>query len=495
MNEQTWIPPISDPDDLDPRDWEWFRQWGAQAATDIADHLEGHANGPSWRPMPSEVSGRFTRALSWDGVGIEIAYREVLRDIAPYVLGNTHQRSWGWVNGSGVPVGVLAEFLTAGLNANCTGHNHSPAFVELEALSWLKQMLDYPSEASGILTSGASIANLIGLTVARNARAGWDVRKLGMAGGPRLIVYTSDEAHSCVQKSVEALGLGSDALVRITVDENYRLDIGALEKRIASDKAAGHRPIAVVATAGTVNTGAIDPLDAIADLCAAEGLWMHVDGAFGALAWLDERQRPALAGLQRADSLALDCHKWLYLPYGIGCVFVRDAKAHEAAFAVAPAYLTAMREGLPAGPFPFPDYGIELSRPFRALKLWLALRCHGVKPFAEAVARNIDQAAYLAQSISKRPELELAAPAPLNVVCFRYRRAGLSEAALDALNAKILKTLQDTGQATPSMTKLKGKFLMRAAITNHRSSFEDCDILVNAVLRLGDELAREFQPA
>lgn len=495
MNEHTWTPPIWDPDDLDPRDWDWLRRWGAQAATDIAGHLQALANGPAWRPMPAEVSGRFTRALSWNGTGIETAYREVLRDVAPYVLGNTHGRSWGWVHGSGVPVGVLAEFLTAGLNANCTGHHHSPAFVELEALGWLKQMLDYPNEASGILVSGASIANLIGLAVARNARAGWDVRKLGLAGGPRLIMYASVEVHSCIQKAVEALGLGTDALVRIPADGEYRLDIGALAERIAQDKAVGHRPIAVVATAGTVNTGAIDPLDEIADLCAAEGLWMHIDGAFGALAWLDQRQRPALAGLQRADSLALDCHKWLYLPYGVGCVFVRDAQAHEAAFAVAPAYLSATREGLPGGPFSFPDYGLELSRPFRALKLWLALRCHGLKPFAEAVARNIDQAAYLARSIGVRQELELAAPVPLNVVCFRYRRAGLSEAALDALNAKILKTLQDSGKATPSMTKLEGKFLIRAAITNHRASFEDCDILVNAVVGLGDDLAGEFEAA
>jgi glutamate/tyrosine decarboxylase-like PLP-dependent enzyme len=279
--------------------------------------------------------------------------------------------------------------------------------------------------------------------------------------------------------------------MRLPVDDNYRLDLAALASQVAEDKDKGLLPIAVVATAGTVNTGAIDPLDAIADFCAAEGLWMHVDGAFGALAWLDKRQRGQLSGLQRGDSLAFDCHKWLYLPYGVGCVFVRNATAHEATFKVEPPYLSALREGLAAGPFSFPDYGLELSRPFRALKVWLALRAYGARTFAQAISDNIDQAQYLADKIRAEPNLELGAPAALNVVCFRYRKPGLDEPSLDALNARLLRTLQDSGDATPSMTRIRGKFFIRAAITNHRSRLSDCDHLVASVIRRGGELSRE----
>jgi aromatic-L-amino-acid/L-tryptophan decarboxylase len=278
---------------------------------------------------------------------------------------------------------------------------------------------------------------------------------------------------------------------RIPVAADYRMDTATLRESIAADRRNGHRPICVVANAGTVNTGAIDDLEGIADLCQKEHLWLHVDGAFGALACLSPRLRPLVAGVERADSVAFDLHKWMYLPFEVACILVRDAAAHREAFSVSASYLAESDRGVMAGGLPFADRGIELTRGFKALKVWLSLKACGIGAFARVIEQNVQQAAYLAELISNHPDLELVAPVPLNIVCFRFAPKDRTDAILDALNAEILLRLQESGIAVPSSTIIQGRFAIRVAIVNHRSRREDFDAIVAGVVAIGKDLSRE----
>ena len=351
--------------------------------------------------------------------------------------------------------------------------------------------------ARGLRTSGATAANRIGLPVARQARAGYDVRAEGLQGGdgaeeanrPPLVVYGSSELHSWAQKTCELLGLGNRALRRVGVGSDYRMDVAALRRAVAEDRAAGRQPLCVIGTVGTVNTGATDPLDALADLCLEEGLWFHVDGAFGALAALSPALRPRLRGMGRADSLGFDLHKWGYLPYEVGCALVRDPVAHRAAFSLAPDYLKPTDRGLAVESLAFADLGIQLSRGFRALKVWMSLKTHGADGWAQLIEQNVAQARYFAGLVEAHPRLELLAPVPLNIVCFRYVAPGRAGTALDALNREILLRVQERGVAVLSSTVLHGRWALRVANTNHRSRREDFDALAAAVVAEGDALA------
>jgi glutamate/tyrosine decarboxylase-like PLP-dependent enzyme len=406
-------------------------------------------------------------------------------------MGNIHPRFWGWVIGTGTPLGALSEMLAAGMNPNMGGGDHVPNHVEAQVLDWCKEMLGYPRAASGLLLSGGSMANLVGLTVARNSQAGVDVRRAGVRGatGP-LTVYGSSETHSSVQKAVELLGLGSEALRIVPVTAAYEIDTGALERMIREDRADGCRPICVVGNAGTVNTGALDDLEALVALCARERLWLHIDGAFGALATLVPEYRHRLEPMARADSLAFDLHKWMYMPFEAGCTLVRDAETHRRAFSLRPDYLTHAERGLAAGDLWFSDYGVQLSRGFRALKVWMSLKEHGLDKYARLVRQNIEQARYLAELVRGAPDLELVAPVPLNIVCFRYVTPDRSDQALDALNQELLIQLHERGIAVTSNALLRGCFALRVAIVNHRSRLEDFDLLVREVRKIGAELAQ-----
>jgi len=478
---------ISEEYDLD--DFDQMRRLGHRMVDDIIDDLRTLRDKPVWQPVPDNVRDHLTAPLPSEPIGPEGAYEDFRRYVVPYPRGNAHPRFWGWVNGSGLPLGVFADLLAAAMNPSVGAFENAATLVEEQVLEWLKTMLGFPDTTSAVLTSGCSMSNIIGLAVARTSSAKVDVRSVGAIGVPKaMALYASSETHSSVSKAVELLGLGRAALRTISVDADFRIDVSALEASILSDRRDGLEPFCVIANAGTVNTGATDDLARLADLCAYQSLWLHVDGAFGALAWLCEELRPALVGLQRADSLAFDLHKWMYLPYDVGCVFVRDAKAHHDAFAVTPTYLSRTAAGPASHVNSFADCGIELTRRFRALKVWLTLKAYGVEAFARQIRQNVNQADYLSKRIEAHPDLELAAPVRLNVVCFRYVAPGLSPEILDQLNEELLIRLQTSGTALPSHTMLNGRFVIRVAITNHRSDYGDFDLLIESVVRLGASL-------
>jgi aromatic-L-amino-acid decarboxylase len=480
---------------LDPEDWESARALGHLMLDDMLDYMKAVRERPVWHHIPAEVKAHFNGPLPLDPKLPEDVYDEFLENVLPYPVGNIHPRFWGWVFGTGTVLGALAEMLAASMNTNTGGIDyHSANYVERQVLDWFKEILGFPATASGLLTSGCSAANLIGLAVARNTKAGFDVRTEGVqqAAHHKMVLYASREIHSSVQKAVELLGLGSGALRLVPVNDYFQIDLEALQASIAGDREAGHLPFCVVGAAGTVNTGAIDDLEAVADICAQEDLWLHVDGAFGAWAVLAPGAKNQVAGMERADSLAFDLHKWMYMPYEIGCVLVRREKDHRNAFSLTPAYLSHGEggRGMAGGDLPwFSDYGYQLSRGFRALKAWMSLKEHGIRKYGRLIQQNIDQARYLATLIDAAPELELAAPVTLNVVCFRYVRPGVNDAGLDALNKQILVEIQEQGIAAPSGTVIGGRYVLHVAHTNHRSQREDFDVLVREVIRIGRDLS------
>lgn len=477
---------------LDPQDWSEMRGLGHRMIDDMFDYFENLRDQPVWQPIPDEVKQRLeNQPLPREKQNIERIYEDFLRDVRPYPKGSRHPRYWGWVEGNGTPFGMLADLLASGLNANVSFGEQSPVYVELQVIDWCKEMLGFPEEASGILVSGGSMANLTGLAVARNVKAGFDIQEKGLhSGSEQMVLYGSIETHSSVQKAIELFGLGNESFRRIAVDENFEIKVEELTKAIAKDKADGLKPFCVIGNAGTVNTGATDDLEKLADVCEAENLWFHVDGAFGALAYLSEKFRPKLKGMERADSLAFDLHKWMYVNYGIGCVLIRDKEKHHRTFSPSARYLAHFPKGLAAGTW-LNEYGLELSRSFRALKTWMSFREHGLDKYRRLIEQNIEQAKYLADLVEKSPELELLAPVPMNIVCFRFIKENWNGEQLNELNREILMQIHESGVAVPSYTTLDGKFGLRCAITNHRSRLEDFDLLIETVVEIGHRVKVE----
>ena len=473
-----------------PEAWQELRALGHRMLDDIFDDLATLREQPAWRPMPEASATALSSPLPIQGRPAEEVYRTLMKHLVPYTIGNRHPRAWGWVRGTGTPLAMLADMLASGLNAHVAGGRQAPVVIEETCLRWLAELMGMPSQSSGLLTTGATMANLIGLAVARNAKAGYDIRQQGLqhCAHPQLLVYGSTETHSWALKAVELLGLGRDAYRRIPVTAMHQLDLDRLELQIEEDREAGHRPAMVIANCGTVNTGAIDNLPAIAALCRKHDLWFHVDGAFGALLRLAKEYAGLVRGIEEADSLAFDLHKWVYLPFEIGCVLVRDSQLHTAAFATQASYLEEAEGGIMAGGLPFADRGVELTRGFRALKLGMSLQVHGIDTYAHLIAQNMAQAAHLESLIEASPRLELLAPRPTNVVCFRYTRPGLDDLALGALNRRLVIELQESGRYIVSSTVLDGRYALRVAITNHRSQMADFTALSEDCVRFGDQL-------
>jgi aromatic-L-amino-acid decarboxylase len=478
---------------LDPstqEEWEELRTLGHRMLDDLFDDLASLREQPAWRPLPRASADALTSPLPLGGRPAAEVYNTLVEHLVPYTIGNRHPRAWGWVRGTGTPLATLADMLASGLNAHLAGGRQAPAVIEGTCLRWLAELMGMPPATSGILTGGGTMANLLGLAVGRHAKAGFDIRQHGLQSGqPRLLVYGSSETHSWAEKAVELMGLGRDNYRLIPVNAAFEMDLDQLESQIKQDRAAGHRPAVVIANCGTVNTGAIDDLPKLAEICRRHGLWFHVDGAFGALLRLSEQHAPLVRGIEQADSLAFDLHKWIYLPFEIGCVLVRDPDLHTATFATNASYLEEMPGGIMAGGLPFADRGIELTRSFRALKLWMSLETHGVRTYGDLIARNVQQAAHLEALIHDSPRLELLAPRPTNIVCFRYRRPDLSEEETNALNRQLLIELQESGAYIVSSTTLGGRYALRVAITNHRSRKDDFTALAEDCVRLGDRIS------
>lgn len=473
------------PATLDPQEWEGLRELGHRMLDDMVDFMAGVRERPVWQPMREDVRARLKDPFPQGPSDLSDVYAQFQELIAPYIPGNIHPRFLGWVQGGGNPVGVLAELLAATLNANLGGRDHAPVEVERQVLRWAAQMMGFPETSSGMLVTGASMANMTAVLVARTARLGAEVRRQGI-GGRKLVAYTSPATHHCVTRAIDMIGLGSDALRLIPTDSAHRMRLDLLAQQVRQDLDAGAEPFLVVGSAGTVDTGAIDDLAGIAAFCREHGLWFHVDAALGGPAMFSARQRDKLHGISAADSIAFDFHKWAQVPYDCGCVLVRDAEVHRATFASQPNYLAREMRGLAAG-HPWPtDFGPDLSRGFRALKVWMTLKTYG----ADRLGRVIDHCCDLAQQLTARvlreEELELMSPTALNIVCFRY--LGLGD--LDWLNTEIAIVLQESGIAVPSTTKVNGQIAIRCAFVNHRTREEDIDTVVDAILATGRRLSK-----
>ena len=467
---------------LDPTDWTEFRALAHKMLDAAIVKMETAREGRVWTEFPQEMKASFDAELPLQGLG-SAATQQQIEALLPYGVGNTHPRFFGWVHGSGTPGNLIADIAASAMNANLGGRDHGAMYVEKQVVRWCRDLFEFPENASGLIVSGTSIATVIALKAARDQQFGFASRKNGIQGS-RLVGYTSTQTHSCVARAFDILGIGSDALRSVQVNERFEIDLDALKEAIAKDKAEGFVPFVIVGTAGAVNVGAIDDLDALADIAAAENAWFHVDGAFGACGILSDRLRPRLTGLKRADSLAFDFHKWLHVNYDAGFILMRSEALHRRAFSERPDYLKGAERGLAAGnPWPV-EYGPELSRGFRALKIWTQLAEHGTQKLGELITQNCEQAAYLGELVEAQAHMEVLAPVTMNICCFRYVDPSLSATALDRLNDEIVIQLQLQGIAAPSTTMIHGKKAIRVNITNHRTAYADLDLLVREINRI-----------
>ena len=474
---------------------EEIKRVGYRVIDLIAAYLEHLPDRPVFHPVPEGLAHQFlSTPAPVTGVDPDRILAEFADVVAPYPFGNGHPRFWGWVNSPPVVIGALAEALAAAMNPSCAGGNHAAIYVERQVVNWFKEMLGFPANSMGLLVSGGSMASLTALAVARHAKAGFDVRREGLQGTQRrLVLYLSEEGHGCIRKAAELMGIGGDNIRTVAVDRDLRMRIDDLQAQIARDLAAGHQPFAVAASAGTVNTGAIDPLTDIAEVCRRHGLWFHVDGAYGAPAILTREYRQELAPMALADSVAVDPHKWLSIPVEAGLVLVKDERAMRDTFSLVPPYLRTDGSLTGVGGLPwFSEYGLQQTRSFRALKIWMALKHYGLRGYARMIEEQIALARYLHGRVTATPDLETLAPPGLSIVCFRYAPPALrgNSEKLDSVNKLLLERIQLSGEAFLSSTVVRGAFVLRACIVNYLTKRSDLDFLHELVLREGRALTR-----
>jgi glutamate/tyrosine decarboxylase-like PLP-dependent enzyme len=431
-----------------------------------------------------KTTGSIAAELSAEGVSLAQLVDEC-RTIMDLSRHNGHPRFFGYVASPSTPIGAYGDLIASALNANITCWRSGPAGTELERMvvRWLGSLINYDRDAKGLLTSGGSMANLIALLIANRRKSGTDAAQRGLwNSGPPMTVYASSEVHMSIAKAADILGFGRDYVRVIPCDERQRLRVDLLREKIEADRNEGLRPFCVVGSAGTVNTGVVDPLSEIAGVATDFDLWFHVDGAYGAPGVLDERKRHLFSGLERADSVSLDPHKWLYVPVDAGCLLFRDATAAKATFSTEEADYIKTHGYVDEEAFAFWDYGVELSRRFRALKVWLTLQYYGSRRIAAAISEDISLAEYLGEVVSNAGDFELLAPVELSICCFRYiPREGMSETELDKLNEQIMERVQKGGRAYLSNATVNGHFALRACITNFRTTKNDIDETIAAI--------------
>ncbi len=472
--------------DLDPVDWEVFGREAHAMLDRMLAHQRSLREQPVWQPIPDALRQGFREPSPLLGHSLEALAHRFFAEVVPYSVGNAHPGFMGWVHGAGTPVGMMADLLASGLNANLGGRDHVPVEVEKQIVLWAREWFGFPETATGVFTTGTSLATLMAVWVARAARWGESVRMQGwQQQRPR--VYASTGVHGSLVKALDLAGMGRSCLVTVATDAAHRMDLTALEEAIEADRRAGYEPFMVVGSAGTVDTGAIDDLAGLAACCAAQRLWFHVDGALGALACWSPILAPLMRGIERADSLAFDFHKWGQVPYDAGFLLVREGEMQRQAFSLPAEYLARATRGTAAGTDWPCDLGPDLSRGFRALKTWMTLQAYGTRRLGETMEQACHLARQLGDSIDQQDVLERMAPVSLNIVCFRYRCAGDIES--DLLNERIAVVLQESGLAVVSTTRVKGRRVLRAAVVNHRTQASDLKVLLDGVLWLGQRFS------
>jgi glutamate/tyrosine decarboxylase-like PLP-dependent enzyme len=465
------------------------RRLGRLAADAVASHRERLLQRPVFGKV-GDAASLFDEPLPEDGRPAEELIAFVREHVLPFPMGNSHPRFFGFINATADPLGTIADYMASAMNPNCWGGDHAAVHVEHRVIRWLAEALGLPATAEGILVSGGSMANFTCLAAARRAMTPGNVREDGVGGEgqKRLVVYASDQVHSCVDRAVDLLGIGTRYLRKIPSDDQFRIRFRALHDAVAADRRDGLLPAIVVGTAGTVNTGAIDPLEELAAFCEKESLWFHVDGAYGAMATFSPKLKPLFKGIERAHSVAADPHKWLYVPYEAGAALVRDAGRLPDAFRKYPEYFAPDPDSSFAGPAWFVERGVELSRGFKALKVWMGLKRHGRRGYAAAIERDVALAELLSDELDLRPGFERLSETVLSIVNFRYRPPGVPEPELDTLNRAIVNRLVGSGSFFLAPTVLKGRTSMRVCIVNFRTKPDDLTFLLDEAARIGGEL-------
>jgi glutamate/tyrosine decarboxylase-like PLP-dependent enzyme len=444
------------------------RDFLESAARSASSHLSGLGGKPVWRPVPTGLAAELAlQRLPESGADPAALLGDIEQRVLAYPMGNGHPAFFGWVNAAPHPAGIAGALLAAAVNPSSAGGDHADVYLERGVVRWIAELVGFPHETgAGLLTSGASMATIVAIGAARQralARAGWDVRERGLAGAPRLTAYATGEVHSCVGKAIELLGIGKTNLRVVADDGLGHLDAAALREAIAADRAAGALPFLAVGSAGTVTTGAIDPLREIADACAESEIWFHVDGAYGAFGVLDPVIADRYAGMELADSVALDPHKWLQVPAGVGCVLVRDRAQLRETYSLVPPYLRD-DSGDPLGWYS--EYGIEQTRPFRALSVWAALAARGRNGVASDIAACTSAARRLDELVAKDPDFELAAETEVSIVAFRYSPAGIDDAEADRITHALAMAIQQRGRVFITDSLYRGRPVLRACLIN-----------------------------
>ena len=469
------------------------RDFLESAARSAAGHLGGLGAEPVWRPIPAGLRAELAeQALPASGLDPAALLELVEQRVLAYPMGNGHPAFFGWVNAAPHPAGIAGALLAAAVNPSSAGGDHADVYLERAVVRWIAELAGFPHEpGAGLLTSGASMATIVAIGAARQralGREGWDVRERGLSGAPALAAYATAEVHSCVGKAIELLGIGRANLRAVADDGFGHLDPAALRQAISADRAAGSLPFLVVGSAGTVTTGAVDPLREIAEVCAESGLWFHVDGAYGAFGVLDPVIAHRFAGLELADSIALDPHKWLQVPAGVGCLLVRDRAQLRESFSLVPPYLRD-DSGDPLGWYS--EYGIEQTRPFRALPVWAALAARGRSGVAADIAACTSAARLLDELVEKDEDFELAAETEVSIVAFRYSPAGIDEAEADRITHALAKAIQARGKVFVTDSLFRGRPVLRACLINPAVGEAELRLLLDEARAAAETVAKQ----
>jgi aromatic-L-amino-acid/L-tryptophan decarboxylase len=477
-------------DPLTEAEWEEARRAGHRLVDSVLAQHRTVRERACWQPVPADVKRRLSEVPSREGLGLSPTLALAEQLIQPHGTGNLHPRFWGWVLGAGNLPGIFGQWMAAGMNANVFGGDQGLAHLELQVIDWFRNWFGFPEGSSGLLVDGGSMGNILGLAIARHRATEGRCKTEGPEACMGLRVYGSEATHNSIHKGAELLGLGRGSVRTIATDAEGRVDIAAMERAIQSDLERGLRPFCIVGSACTVGVGAVDPLMAMRELADKYGLWLHVDGAIGALGWLSPKLRPRLAGLDLADSLAFDLHKWGQVPYDAGCLLVRDGQLHRETFQAGAEYLGTTHGGImPREAHLFHAYTSLLSRGDRALKIWTTFMALGTDRLAAVFEQNVEQIDFLAKSVDAEKTLERLSMPMLNILCFRYRGELRDEAALNVLNERILVELQESGFCMMSPYRIQGRFCLRVCISNHRTRREDLAELLRRVVEIGKRLS------